>query len=49
MEQQIQVVCRFKGEIAEAIKKMAEEDDRSFAYIVQRLVKERLEQLEAAG
>lgn len=40
---EIQIALRLKGELAEKIKAMAEEDDRSFAYVAQRLIKERLE------
>lgn len=44
METQVQANVRFRGELAEKIKHLAESDDRSIAYIVQKLVKERLEQ-----
>lgn len=42
---EVQAAVRFKGEIAEIIAKMAKDDDRSHAYIVKKLIEERLGQL----
>lgn len=40
----IQIALRLSGEAAEKIKLMAEIEDRSFAYIATRLIKQRLDQ-----
>lgn len=51
MEKQteIQIALRLRGDTAETIKAMAEEDDRSFAYIAIRLIEQQLKQLKGAS
>lgn len=46
IEAEAQANVRFTGNIAEKIRQLAEEDDRSISYVVKRLVRERLEQME---
>ncbi|MFA9499926.1 hypothetical protein ACERCG_05780 [Mannheimia sp. E30BD] len=40
---EIQIAVRLKGELADKVKAMAEAEDRSFAYIATRLIKEAVE------
>ncbi|WP_458118737.1 hypothetical protein OF381_10365 [Mannheimia haemolytica] len=41
-ETSIQINLRLKGELADMVKAMAEREDRTFAYIVQRLIRNAL-------
>lgn len=45
---QIQIAVRLKGEHAEKVKAMAMAEDRTFAYIAARLIKEALQNVELA-
>lgn len=44
----IQIAVRLKGEHAEKVKTMAMAEDRTFAYIAARLIKEALQNVELA-
>lgn len=45
-ETEIQIAIRLKGELADKVKAMAKAEDRSFAYIATRLIKEALQNVE---